>query len=83
LPSTPLKRAGAADQLETMRQQIRELNAALRIDPVDIELPPYDIPRAELTGEPLEPLVDSRVPFAEQCERLIASKTYRPERTSA
>ena len=38
-------RADAAGQLETMRQQIRALNAALRIDPEDIELPPYDIPR--------------------------------------
>ena len=69
-------RDDAADQLENMRRQIRELNAALRIDPGDIELPPYDIPRALLTGEPPEPLIDSRLPFVGQCERLIASKAY-------
>jgi hypothetical protein len=70
-------RADAADQLENMRQQILQLNAALRIDHGDIELPRYDIPQAVLTGEPPEPLVDSRLPFDEQCERLIASKAYR------
>ena len=70
-------RDDAAEQLENMRQQIRALNAALRIDPGDIELPPYDIPRPLLTGEPPEPLIDSRLPFDEQCERLIASKAYK------
>lgn len=72
-------RDDAADQLENMRRQIRELNAALRIDPGDIELPPYDMPRALLTGEPPEPLIDSRLPFDEQCGRLIASKAYRAQ----
>ena len=66
----------AAAQLADMRRQIRELNAALRIDPRSIELPGYEIPQAILTGEPPEPLIDSRLPFADQCERLIASKTY-------
>ena len=69
-------RQQAAVQLADMRRQIRELNAALRIDPGDIELPSYEIPRAILTGEPPEPLIDSRLPFADQCERLIASKAY-------
>jgi hypothetical protein len=55
----------AAGQLENMRQQIRELHAALRIDPGDIDLPPYDIPRAVLIGEPSEPLIDSRLQFGE------------------
>jgi hypothetical protein len=62
-----------------MRRQILELNVALRIDPGDIELPPYDIPRPVLTDEPPEPLIDSRLPFDEQCERLIASKAYKAE----
>jgi hypothetical protein len=70
-------RDAAADQLENMRRQIIELNAALRIDPGDIELPPYQIPRPVLTGEPPEPLIDSRIEFGEQCQRLIASKAYR------
>ena len=69
-------RQQAAAQLADMRWQIRELNAALRIDPGSIELPGYEIPRAILTGEPPEPLIDSRLPFADQCERLIASKAY-------
>jgi hypothetical protein len=72
-------RDDAADQLENMRRQVLELNAALRIDPADIEFPPYDIPQALLTGEPPEPMIDSRLPFDEQCECLIASKAYRAE----
>lgn len=67
----------AAEQLENMRQQILELNAALRIDPGDIRLPSWEIPAPELDGgEPPAPLIDSRWPFAEQCDRLIASKSY-------
>ena len=69
-------RQQAAVQLANMRRQIQELNAALRIDPGDIELPAYEIPQAILTGEPPGPLIDSRLPFADQCERLIASKAY-------
>ena len=69
-------RADATEQLENMRQQVLQLNAALRIDTEDIELPPFEIPQAVLTGESPEPLIDSRLPFDEQCERLIASKAY-------
>jgi hypothetical protein len=69
-------RDDAAVQLENMRQQIRQLNAALRIDPGDIDLPPFEIPWAVLVGEPPEPLLDSWLPFDEQCQRLIASKAY-------
>jgi len=43
-------RDDAAEQLETMRQQIRQLNAALRIDSGDVDLPPFDIPEARLDG---------------------------------
>jgi hypothetical protein len=72
----------AADQLENMRQQINQLNAALRIDPGDIDLPPFAVPEADLgaTMQP-SPLIDSRWSFAEQCQRLIASKAYdvRPD----
>jgi hypothetical protein len=39
-------RQNAAQQLESMRQQIAELNDSLRIDPGDIDLPPCGIPRA-------------------------------------
>ena len=74
-------RQQAAGQLADMRRQVRELNAALRIDPGSIELPAWEIPQATLTGEPPDPLIDSRIPFADQCQRLIASKAYRQERT--
>ena len=61
-----------------MRRQISELNAALRIDAGDIDLPAYRHPaRRDLNGhQPAAPLIDSRWTFAEQCERLIASKAY-------
>jgi hypothetical protein len=67
----------AARQLESMRQQIDELNAALRIDTGGIELPPFEIPEAEAAGPgALPPLIDCRWDFAEQRQRLIASKAY-------
>jgi hypothetical protein len=70
-------RDDAAEQLENMRRQVDQLNAALRIDPGDVNLPPFDIPEAQLDGRrPPVPLVDSRWEFAEQCQRLIASKAY-------
>jgi len=73
-------RDDAARQLEGMRQQINELNAALRIDPGDIELPPFEIPEADADGMgALPPLLDSRWEFAEQCQRLIASKAYQAD----
>jgi hypothetical protein len=73
-------RADAARQLDDMRRQIRELNESLRIDPGDIDLPPLAIPEARLDSEgALPPLIDSRWHFAEQCQRLIASKAYEPE----
>ena len=73
-------RADAARQLDDMRRQIRELNQALRIDPGDISIPPITIPEAHAdTAGALPPLIDSRWDFAEQCQRLIASKAYEPE----
>jgi hypothetical protein len=69
-------RAEAAQQLEAMRRQIRQLNDDLRIDTGDITVPPIDIPEAEVTGMGALPLLDSRWPFAEQCRRLIDSKAY-------
>lgn len=72
-----LIRAAAAEQLDGMRQQIRELNESLRIDTGNIWLPPFDIPQATLGDRlPPEPLLDSRWDFAAQCRRLIASKSY-------
>jgi hypothetical protein len=68
----------AALKLEAMRDQIAELNQALRVDVDDFDLPAIEIPEAESTlgGTPL-PLLDSSWRFAEQCQRLIDSKAYR------
>jgi len=75
-------RADAARQLDDMRRQIRELNEALRIDPGDIRIPPFSIPRADVDGMgALPPLLDSRWDFAAQCRRLIASKGYQADGT--
>jgi hypothetical protein len=71
-------RADAARKLDAMREQVAELNAALRIDTEGIELPPVVIPGPVLNGNGgLPPLIDSRWPFAEQCQALIDSKAYR------
>jgi hypothetical protein len=73
-------RADAARQLDDMRRQIRELNEALRIDTGDIEVPPFEIPEPVVAGVgALPPLIDSRWDFAEQCQRLIASKAYQAD----
>jgi len=70
----------AARQLDAMRRQIRQLNNELRIDTGDIVVPPIEIPEADAPGTAaFPPLLDSRWPFAEQCQRLIESKAYREE----
>ena len=71
-------RADAARQLEAMREQVAELNAALRIDTEGIEVPPFEIPEPVLNGNGGKPpLIDSRWEFADQCQALIASKQYQ------
>jgi len=63
--------------LSGMRRQIDELNSQLRISIRDFDLPEIVVPAARLNGHrPPAALLDSRWPFAEQCERLIASKDY-------
>jgi hypothetical protein len=72
--------AEAAAVLDTLRDELDALNAALRIDPGDVELPVPVVPTAlDPGGAPA--LVDSRDPFPEQCRRLIASKTYEEDRS--
>jgi len=76
-------RDDAGRQLDAMRRQITELNEALRIDPGDISIPAIAIPEAHVDrAGALQPLVDSRWDFGEQCQRLIASKAYRAEGTA-
>jgi hypothetical protein len=71
-------RTEAQAKLDELREQIDMINDALRIDIGDLDLPPIVVPPASLDGKvhPL-PLLDSRLPFAEQCKRLIDSKAYR------
>jgi hypothetical protein len=71
-------RPEAADKLEEMRDQIADLNEALRIDVDDFDLPDIEIPEARITqGLQPTPLLDSRWSFADQCKALIDSKAYR------
>ena len=60
-----------------MREQIRELNDALRIDVDEDDLPPIHLPEADPPESNGLPLLDSRWSFAEQCRALIDSKAYR------
>jgi hypothetical protein len=72
-------RRDAEMQLDGMREQIRQLNDALRINVDPADLPPIDLPEAAepegVASNP--PLIDSRWDFAEQCRALIDSKAYR------
>jgi hypothetical protein len=72
-------RADVARQLAEMRDQIRELLDAVRVDPASVDLPTVpEIPVAEFDPDREQPmpLCDSRWSFAEQTRRLIASKNY-------
>jgi hypothetical protein len=72
-------RTEAAARLSELREQIDAINNELRIDVSDLDLPPIEVPEADLTGKthPL-PLLDSWWSFADQCRALINSKAYRP-----
>jgi hypothetical protein len=69
-------RRAAEEQLGGMREQIRELNDALRIDVDPGDLPPIQLPEAASPEGNGLPLLDSRWDFAEQCRALIDSKAY-------
>ncbi len=70
-------RRDAGAQLEGMREQIRDLNDALRIDVDPGDLPPIRLPEAASPEGNGLPLLDSRWDFAAQCRALIDSKAYR------
>ena len=61
-----------------MAEQLDAINDQLRLDVSDFDLPPIQIPEAEVDGavHPL-PLLDSRWTFAEQCKALRDSKSYK------
>jgi hypothetical protein len=71
-------REQATAQLAAIREQVDALREAMQIDVGDLELPTPVVPQPEMDGRvyPL-PLLDSGWSFAEQCQRLIASKAYR------
>lgn len=70
-------RAAAVDKLSDLQEQVDALEAELRIDPGDIDLPEIVLPESTLQPPDEPPLIDSTWTFIEQCERLIASKQYR------
>jgi hypothetical protein len=66
----------ARERLDELQAEIDALNDAVRIDPLDFDLPPIVVPVARRGEAHGNPLVDSRWPFVEQCRRLKASKGY-------
>jgi hypothetical protein len=64
--------------LAGLRDQIAELEEQLRVEVDPDDLPPIEVPEAEI-DEPAQPvpLIDSNWPFLEQCRSLIDSKEYR------
>jgi hypothetical protein len=69
-------RAEAAEKLAAMQEQIDAFNDELAVDVDDLDLPPHNIPTADLNGNHPLPLVDSDDGFADQCRALIDSKAY-------
>jgi len=76
-------RTEAEAKLAELRDEINAVNSAVRLDASDFDLPPFEVPEAELDGtvHPL-PLLDSRWSFTEQCKALKESKKYRLGRSS-
>lgn len=76
----------AGERLAAMRQEIDQINDALRVDTGDYELPTPVVPTAvvdaDTTGAQGSPLLDSRWSFTEQTRALIDSKAYRRDRWS-
>lgn len=71
-------RAEAGEKLAALRDEIDAINDALRMDVSEFDLPPIEIPAADLNGHRSRaPLLDSRWNFTDQCRALIASKSYQ------
>jgi hypothetical protein len=71
-------RGQAADRLAEKQDEIQEILDTVRMSTQGFELPAIpDIPEPDVdTTDQPEPLCDSRWSFAEQTDRLIASKRY-------
>jgi hypothetical protein len=76
-------RTEAEAELAELRDEINAVNNAVRLDASDFDLPPLEVPEAEVDGtvHPL-PLLDSRWSFTEQCKALMESNEYRLGRSS-
>ena len=71
-------RTEAQAKLAELQSEIDAINNAMQIDVDEYDLPPIVVPAADLAGKVYpKPLIDSRLPFAEQCRRLIDSKAYK------
>lgn len=69
----------AQQRLDAMHQQMTEINAALRVDASDLDLPAYVPPVPLTVGTDQPPLVSSAWSFVDQCHALKASKRYGGE----
>jgi hypothetical protein len=70
-------RTEAEAKLTEWREQLHAINDQLRLDVSDFDLPPFQIPQAEVNGMHPLPLLDSRWTFAAQCQALRDSKCYK------
>jgi len=77
-PTLEIIRDLAERRLEELREEIEELNRALRqAVPDDLELPPIEIPEPLVDEEEYgKPLISSAWPWAEQTRALVARKAY-------
>lgn len=70
-------RSEAQTRLDGMREQLAEINNALRIDASDLALPPFAAPPPVLDEIPDDALISSAWTFIDQCEALLDAKEYR------
>lgn len=71
-------RAEAVERLGTMSLELEAVNAALRVDTTDFDLPEIEIPEAEVDAEvDGAPLISSEWSHLEQSQRLVDWKAYR------
>jgi len=68
--------AEARRKLDIVRAQMREIQDSMRLDASAFDVPVIDIPQPVLAAPAPAPLVDSRLPFAEQCRQLSDSRAY-------
>jgi hypothetical protein len=66
----------AARRIAEKHDEIKKIIDTLRIDADRYDLPEIVLPEPELDDQPPLPLCDSVWDFADQCQRLIASKRY-------